>query len=334
MILRNRREQLLNLAVDNYLSTYLERRDAAGTFAMLTPTMSGFGTGAAENGVDFDSSVKLYTKDFEQAPNSIEYDVIDRTITLVTPKVGLAKLRMHMKTVIEDQTAQFNYSRMSLMFVWIRGKWFLEHIHVSLPTTAHGENEAYPVVELERRAAVLERMVARRTGELEEARRRLEQQATTDSLTGVYNRAKADELLRIEMARAERSGAPLSVLLVDVDHFKQVNDTLGHSAGDRVLRSFSRLLCDHARQTDYVARWGGEEFLIICPGTGKEEAGQLAERLRTRVESHRFSREINVTASIGVSELRPADTREELVSRADGAMYRAKDAGRNRVDVD
>jgi len=168
----------------------------------------------------------------------------------------------------------------------------------------------------------------------------LEQESITDPLTGVYNRRYLDRRLDEEFERAQRYRMPLSILLIDIDHFKQVNDKHGHQTGDLVLRYLGRLLLDAMRSSDIVARYGGEEFLIIAPNTSGHTAQGLAERLREHINSHKLvlsnnpsqRQEISVTASIGVADLdERTDTFEQFLNIADQALYQAKLDGRNRV---
>lgn len=170
----------------------------------------------------------------------------------------------------------------------------------------------------------------------------LERETITDPLTGIYNRRHLDRRIGEEVARAQRYGLPLCVLMLDIDHFKRVNDEHGHQAGDRVLGAIGELTAAAVRESDIAARYGGEEFLVIVPNTPVSNATVLAERLRKRVESHGFvltdepggQQEIRVTVSIGVASLGDGvDSGEKLVHAADEALYRAKHEGRNRVVV-
>lgn len=166
-----------------------------------------------------------------------------------------------------------------------------------------------------------------------EANRELERLAATDRLTGLANRLRLDETLEREIYRAHRYVSPLSVILVDVDHFKAVNDSLGHAAGDAALAGIAGVLRARIRESDLVGRWGGEEFLIVSPGSGGEAARQLAEHLREAVAATALPRCGARTASFGVAECAGDDSPATLVARADSALYAAKHAGRNRVEV-
>jgi two-component system, cell cycle response regulator len=161
--------------------------------------------------------------------------------------------------------------------------------------------------------------------------------ATTDPLTGIMNRRALLAALDMEQSRSERHGYPMSLLLLDVDHFKAINDGSGHAMGDKVLTTLGRLLSTSSRKTDIVGRWGGEEFVVVLAGAGENGARIFAERLRKAVEDLELFDErgerILVRISIGIACLEVNDTAEVLIGRADRAMYQAKATGRNRVVV-
>lgn len=164
----------------------------------------------------------------------------------------------------------------------------------------------------------------------------LEKLSLTDSLTGVANRRHLEWRLSEEVSRAQRYKYPLCALMLDLDHFKQVNDTYGHQAGDEVLRQLAQLLQRTLRRTDFLARYGGEEFLVLAPQTPAERGLILAERLRQLVANTPFlisqNQQISITISIGVAIFPDhAQNESELVRAADAALYRAKETGRNRV---
>jgi len=160
---------------------------------------------------------------------------------------------------------------------------------------------------------------------------RLRRQSLTDNLTGLANREHLNQRLEQELERCRRYGRPLALVLFDVDYFKQVNDTLGHLAGDRVLVALAGVARAQVRGSDLVGRWGGEEFLILCPETSAEQALVLAERLVQATREHDFATGQRHTVSAGVASLRPEDSADSLLQRADLALYRAKDGGRDRV---
>jgi diguanylate cyclase (GGDEF)-like protein len=161
--------------------------------------------------------------------------------------------------------------------------------------------------------------------------------ATTDVLTGLPNRRGFDLLAAQALQESIRDKSPLSTLLIDLDHFKQLNDTHGHLAGDEVLRGFARSLQGNLRQSDIICRWGGEEFILLLKDTGSSTARQLAEKIRQQTEQELFQFNgvnLRVTTSIGVTELHGDDSLDRLIARADRALYRAKQSGRNRVCED
>ncbi len=165
--------------------------------------------------------------------------------------------------------------------------------------------------------------------------RELELMIGTDPLTGVSNRRVFFERLREEMTRQARHGGAVSVLMVDVDHFKDVNDRYGHQAGDQVLVSIANALRASLRTTDIVSRYGGEEFALILPETDAEAAQLAAERVRAAVREFEYATlksAARVTISVGIATMRAEEELDQLVSRADQALYRAKEAGRDRVE--
>ncbi|NCP65608.1 MAG: diguanylate cyclase [Paraglaciecola sp.] len=179
----------------------------------------------------------------------------------------------------------------------------------------------------------LEEKVQERTAALEEANLQLQRLSRRDGLTGLQNRRAAEEALQHEFLVLKRSGTRFSVLILDVDHFKQVNDKFGHLVGDAVLIDIAKLIQSSVRQTDLAARFGGEEFLVLLPDT-IESAIKVAEKIRLSIEAQTFPEVGRVTVSIGVSGARRADeSQDEVVHRADMALYEAKRAGRNQVSI-
>jgi len=161
----------------------------------------------------------------------------------------------------------------------------------------------------------------------------LERLATTDELTGLFNRRYGIDAVKNEIARAQRSGRPLSLILLDIDHFKGVNDRFGHDVGDKVLGDLAGLLRERLRRTDTAARWGGEEFAVILPETDCADGRRFAGELLARMEEIKTPDGEGISASFGVVDYRGDESASELVKRADRLMYRAKQAGRARVEV-
>jgi len=173
--------------------------------------------------------------------------------------------------------------------------------------------------------------------ELEIAETKLRKLAVTDGLTGLFNYRAFRQQLHLEVSRSQRFGLPVSLLMMDIDHFKMYNDHFGHPNGDRVLKYFAQLLHKNIREVDFLARYGGEEFVVILPGTDKKSAKIVGEKLRRPVEHYPFPFEKKlptgiVTMSVGVASF-PQDTQDEkeLIRLADRALYKAKKGGRNRT---
>jgi len=168
-------------------------------------------------------------------------------------------------------------------------------------------------------------------------RKRLEDQlrylTVTDELTGAYNRRAFNEYLEKNISRAKRYNEPLSFLLLDIDHFKNINDSHGHDVGDEVLKIMVDMIKNSIRSEDIFARWGGEEFVLLLPQTNSDSAIVLAERLRTEIAQYNFSNVGTITVSIGISELNDGDGLDELIKRGDMALYNAKESGRNNVKI-
>ncbi|PPL17313.1 hypothetical protein UN63_05640 [Oceanisphaera arctica] len=166
---------------------------------------------------------------------------------------------------------------------------------------------------------------------LKSLNRQLEMMAQTDSLTRLPNRHGLNMTLEKDLRRAQRYRRPLTVIMLDIDHFKHVNDQCGHLTGDKVLVRFGQLLLDNLRETDAICRWGGEEFLVLCFETDLDQGRLLAERLLASIRQHRFPCGDSITTSAGIAQLEPADTVDTLVQRADDALYEAKHNGRDQA---
>ena len=213
----------------------------------------------------------------------------------------------------------------------------IEHIQHHMQDWREKESarEARLREENEQLAAQLEAFRSEAMGlhdKLEEARR----EAMRDALTGLPNRMAWEERMQAELARAERHGRPLTLGILDVDHFKRINDRFGHPAGDRVLRILADLFRQQTRASDFLARFGGEEFMLVLPETSGPDALVVADKLRESVAQAHFhyrKQSVPVTLSCGLAQYRPGETLEQLYARADAALYRAKEGGRNRCEL-
>ena len=188
--------------------------------------------------------------------------------------------------------------------------------------------------ELKKMNAELEALVAARTEELVEKNRQLEVLSVTDKLTGLFNRRKLDELIADELIRSRRYDAAFSIIMLDIDHFKRINDTYGHGVGDEVLVEIAQLLRENTRDADSLGRLGGEEFVVICRNGLPPGGEKAAQKLREVLAKHPFPGVGRVTASFGVAWCRVDDTAATLLARADAALYRAKASGRDCVELE
>ena len=193
----------------------------------------------------------------------------------------------------------------------------------------------------------LQKMVENRTRELETKNELLEMEvfirkkteeelqylAITDPLTHLYNRRKFYELLNIEIQRERRYKTGLALILCDLDHFKTINDHFGHDVGDSVIKIFSHTAKENIRETDILARWGGEEFIFLIPATNLDNALAIAEKLRAATEEIKLPPVGRITASFGVTQFCDGDQEESFIKRADDALYMAKKKSRNCVEV-
>lgn len=190
------------------------------------------------------------------------------------------------------------------------------------------------------RASGSEAEIQKRTHVLQQANRALENEkqtltnlSSTDKLTGLYNRYKFEDLFEFEKSQMLRHNTQLAIILLDIDFFKEVNDTKGHNVGDAVLKEVALILRASVRNSDVVVRWGGEEFIVFTPKTTLEQAQQLAETIRANVKNATFSHGRQLTASFGVTSFEEEDKLETLIQRADRALYRAKELGRDNVQI-
>jgi diguanylate cyclase (GGDEF)-like protein/PAS domain S-box-containing protein len=161
----------------------------------------------------------------------------------------------------------------------------------------------------------------------------LQKAASTDRLTEIHNREKIEHELKKELERSRRYASPMSIVMFDIDHFKNINDTYGHSIGDLVLKDIARIVSDNIRSVDSVGRWGGDEFMVVLPETDSKAAGQVAEKLRLLIERSEINNIHGITSSFGVAQLETEESPSAIFKRVDDALYQAKRTGRNRVEI-
>jgi diguanylate cyclase len=190
------------------------------------------------------------------------------------------------------------------------------------------------------RSSALEANFLKTTQDLDQIKdslKQAEEHSNTDALTGLANRRSLEAFLRSAQIAAMEAGTPLSILMIDIDHFKQFNDSYGHQVGDQVLRLVGRVLQESVRDCDLAARYGGEELMAILPGAPLETCAEVAERIRRRISEARLTRRAtgeevsSLTVSIGVAQFRMAESADDMIERCDRALYQAKRSGRNCV---
>lgn len=318
-------------ALKIYLEIYFSKRDLKSTLDIFSDSCSGYGTGLDEVSSSYQKLQELYTRDIEEVPSPINFQLIDLMSETFSDSSGYTACRVNLEMFIAEHKVKFNQMRLSIFWVVSEKKWKIKHMHISFPTDLHEDGEAYPIKELEEKNRVLKRVVKERTKELEEALDALTLLSITDKMTTLFNRYKTENYLEQEIERSKRYSSDLSIIMLDIDYFKRINDTYGHSVGDEALKEFATILSQRTRKNDIVGRWGGEEFLIISPSTNIEKVLLLAEDIRQTIEQHHFKTIDKLRSSLGVATHIEGDSVISLVDRADRALYKAKNSGRNRV---
>ncbi len=330
------RQQLIRSLFDNYIEMYASR-DPRLTEA-FSENFSGYTGGGDFLVRDRDEWVKITRQDFSQITGRIGIEMLDLSMQDLTSDIVVLTAFFHIHLPIPDHFLAKETARLVLIFRFESDNWKIVHSGISIPYPSVGENEVYPVRRLEERNRELEVLVEERTFALEEANHKLEVQSNTDWLTGVSNRRNFDFVLAQEWNRAIRSGLPIGLVILDVDHFKHFNDIYGHQAGDECLRALSRVLAKAARRAgELIARYGGEEFVVLLPNSTASQALEVARQIQREVGAlalpHADTAPGIVTVSLGVACLTAFNelTSGDLIRQADDALYRAKRAGRNCV---
>ncbi|MFP4186826.1 MAG: diguanylate cyclase [Acholeplasmataceae bacterium] len=322
----------LKRAYTRFLNAYLKDRNYAKTVAFFSDSINGFGTSKDEWGYDRESCGTLFERDIRVAPNPIDYRIESVHITVPKRDIGLVSSTLSLDMMLRKQAIRLSGIRYTLVFTKERGRWLIVHKHMSFPSRVNDSDEPYPVKELEERNASLERLVQEKTRHLERALEEITKLATIDKLTSINNRYKIDDVLSAEVKKAQETDRTFSVIMLDIDDFKRVNDTFGHHQGDIVLKEIAMTLKEQMGEHDILGRWGGEEFLIISKEQTKNGAIGLAERCRKALEHTDFTGIEKLTGSFGIAEYRPGESQEMIVLRADQALYRAKEKGKNRIE--
>ena len=319
--------------LDEHIQHYFVERDIKATLAQYYENAIGVGTGRGESPMDPAGLREVIRNDLEGYTDSVKLNIKACEFYQVSDDIVISQMLLALNITSDTHRMTLHDLRHSL--VWHLpedGEARICHIHVSFPTDLHGEQEPYPLKELEEVSEMVDALIHDRTQSLTESYRKLEQMVVRDRLTGMFNRVRIDHALKQELVRANRYDRYFSVIFLDIDHFKEVNDTYGHLIGDEIIKIVAGYIQDNIRETDTAARWGGEEFLIVLPETGVSGAERVAEKLRLAFESHPCranSHSIPLTLSLGVGGWRAGDTIDSILQRADKALYEAKAKGRN-----
>lgn len=347
--------------VRSYFYDYLTARDFQKITAYFSKDITWFGTGAGEICHNLTEARQLISDDLQQMPMSLyidndwfkAYEVSSNTFIVW----GGFSASTHTGLGAE---ISFEGVRITAICTYAAHNWTMRHFHVSLAAAGQELDEFYPIKEVERQNMRLQELVEEKTVETEEQKRQLEEaylrihdinaqlilanrklgilnemlkeQASNDILTSTLNHYYIVERLAFEIAQAADIPQPLCIIMLDLDHFKAVNDTFGHVTGDKLLVKIAEIMRTALRKSDAIGRYGGEEFLIVLPNTKLKEAASIAERIRQAIAGHLYTDfRISMTASLGVAQYTPGRTVEHLIDAADNVLYRAKVLGRNQV---
>ena len=332
------RHALIQSLFEEYIEMYAARDDQLT--ARFSDDFCGFTGGGDFLVKNKDAWVKITRQDFAQVSARIRIEMLDLSLQDLSDDVVTATAFFHIHLPIADRILSRETARLTLNFRKEGESWMIVYSGISIPFHLVQSGEIYPLKNLEERNTHLENQVAERTRELMEANRKLELLSNTDGLTAAANRRSFDSILVQEWQRAQRSGFPLAMLMLDVDHFKAYNDHYGHLAGDDCLRALAMVLRQEVRRSgEMVARYGGEEFAVLMPDTNLENALAMARRIQNCVSTLSLKRKDvpvgRVTFSFGVASIvpKPDQASSELIARADAALYRAKGNGRDCIEV-
>ena len=332
------RHVLIRSLFDEYIQMDATRDDRLTS--RFSKNFSGFAGGGTCLVKDVGQWIAITRQDFAQITEHLRIEMLDVSLQDLSDQVVAVTAFFHIHLPIPDHILSREIARLTLIFRLEANDWMIVYSGISIPYHLVQEGEVYPLKSLAERNTALEREVADRTLELREANFKLELLSNTDGLTGAANRRCFDSVLREEWNRAQRSGLPLALILMDVDHFKTYNDCYGHLAGDDCLRALAMsMLKEVRRAAEIVARFGGEEFVILMPDSSEEQVLATAKRIQDAVAKlaikHSWSPTGQVTLSLGVARAVPAFglSPDNLIASADAALYRAKSLGRNRIEV-
>jgi diguanylate cyclase (GGDEF)-like protein len=314
-----------------YLDAYFIKRDYDEVMKFLDKNLLGFGTGLDEVAYIPEEFRDLFKRDMKLVQEPINYTLINDKVMLYESDFAVFMCQMNITGNVDGVKFSLNQLRQTLVMQIVNDEVKIIHLHISFPTKEHEDDEPYPLKELEDITKMIEQKVKEKTWSMMKAYRELERAVITDKLTQLYNRNRIDDLLLYETNRSSRYGTSFSFVIIDIDHFKVVNDEHGHLFGDKILVELANLIRTNIRDTDFAGRWGGEEFVVILPETKANMAINYAEKLRMLIENLIFDKGVKITASFGVTSYMDGDNVESIFERSDKALYKAKADGRNRT---
>ena len=337
--MRLERQQLIRSLFDEYIEMYSSRDDRLTS--RFSDNFSGYAGSSDVLVTSKDEWIRVTRQDFAQIPGQIRIELLNLSLQDLAEDIVAVTAFFHIHLPVPEHILSSETARLVLIFRHENSDWKIVHSGISIPYGLANDSEIYPMSRLEERNLELEQIVENRTKELAEANRLLEIQSNTDGLTNIGNRRLFDQMLSQEWNRGQRSGSPLALIMLDIDHFKRFNDLYGHLAGDACLQTLAKGLAESGRRAgELVARYGGEEFAILLPNMDKQAALETAKHIHQVVLSlampHANSPSGIVTVCLGVAGLQPSNQHlpVELVQQADAALYRAKTAGRNCIQVE
>lgn len=334
--MRPERQKLIRTLLDEYIAMYAGRDDRLTE--KFSHTFNGFPGSGDFLVKDREAWVAITRQDFSQVPSPLRIEMLDVSMQDLSEDVVTVTAFFHIHLPIQENILSQKTARLLLIFRQEGQEWKIVNSTISIPYHLAEDGEVYPLKNLCQKNLELEALVEERTRALEEANAKLKHLSNTDGLTGIANRRNFDHALAVEWSRAQRTGLPLSLILLDVDHFKHYNDQYGHLAGDDCLCAIaSALSLGGQRASDVTGRFGGEEFVVLLPDTSQDGALEIARRIRQKVMDlglpHADTIPDVVTVSLGVASLAPTarSSPDMLLREADAALYRAKQSGRNCV---
>lgn len=317
-------------ALDDYLENYFKNRNEKKALALLSEHIRGYGTGLDEVALEPTDYLDLYRRDFETIKTPIDYTVYDLRFYSITNNVAIAMFQNDISFQVDEQNIVMKHIRQTIVFRRIKNNIVIDHLHASFPANIQSENESYPILEIKEITEQLKhRFSQNETDTLSEDYKNLELMVNTDYLTGLANRFKIDETLNTEIKRAKLLHSTFSIIMIDIDAFKDINDRFGHTVGDQYLKNVASIIKQQIRVTDTAGRWGGDEYIIILPETKVFETKDVCEKINQAIEK-KFKSEVSLT--YGIATYIKGDNVKSIFDRADKNLYKNKSSATNKIN--